>query len=272
VTGTVVPQPERFLLAPQHLRLFAFLLDYVVAIAGLKLAEQIFLGDGWDLRMVGHVPTIFPLWWMVTVGVLFLVKDVFGASFGKWVTGITVRRTDAPAQRPAAWRRVARNFSLFLLPLDGYSLFRDPQLRRLGDRWFGTVVIVRQPEVYIVQRAFGLGIVFLSFVLTALLVTSWNLHRTAAFQLAHSAVLSQPVLTAALGEPITVDRSPAMELHIEQGMALFVFHAKGKERSADVRVRLVLHRSPLSWTVGSIDMPNNGAQQDALIRSAPAKN
>jgi len=271
VTGNPAPQPERYLLAPQHLRLFAFLLDYIVAIGGLKLAEQVLLGDGWDLRMAERAPSLFPLWWLVAVALLFLVKDVFGASIGKWMTGISVRRTDAPGWHPDIWRRVARNLTLVLLPFDVYSLFRDRQLRRLGDRWFGTVVIVRQPEIYIVQRAFGLGILFLAFVLSALLITSWNLHRTAAFQLAQSAVLSQPVLTAHLGEPVTVDDSPSMELRPDQGMALFVFHAKGKERSADVRVRLVLHHAPLGWSVGSIDMPNPNGKEAPLVQDAPAK-
>lgn len=270
MTGPESPAPERFLLAPHHLRLFAFLLDYVIAIAGLKLAEQVLLGDGWDLRLAANGPEIFPLWWVLAVAALFLAKDVLGASMGKWVMGISVRRRDIPQRHPELWRRLARNLSLVLLPLDVWSLFRDPHLRRLGDRWFGTVVIVRQPPVYIVQRAFGLGILFLGFVLAALLITSWNLHRSAAFQLAHSAVLAQPALAAHLGEPVTVDDSPSMELRVDQGTALFVFHATGKQRSAEVRVRLVLHPSPPSWSVGSIDMPVL-PRGEPLLRAAPAR-
>jgi hypothetical protein len=271
VSAPASPVPERFLLAPHHLRLFAVLLDYVIAIAGLKLAEQALLGDGWDLRLAANGPEIFPLWWVLAAAALFLTKDVFGASMGKWVMGISVRRRDAPHRHPELWRRLARNLSLLLLPLDVGQLFRDPYLRRLGDRWFGTVVIVRQPPVYIVQRAFGLGILFLGFVLAALLITSWNLHRSAAFQLAHSAVLAQPALAAHLGEPVTVDDSPSVELRVEQGMALFIFQATGKQRSAEVRVRLVLHHSPPSWSVGSIDMPAP-PRPDALLRAAPASN
>ena len=159
-----------------------------------------------------------------------------------------------------------------MLPLDLYSLFRDPQLRRLGDRWFGTVVVVRQPEVSIVQRAFGLGSLFLGFVLVALLVTSWNLRRTSAFQVAQRAIQSQPVLTAHLGEPVTVEGSPTMELRLDQGLALFVFQAKGKRRSAEVRVRLVLVRSsPPSWSVASIDMPNPAAAGAPPVTEAPPK-
>jgi hypothetical protein len=145
-------------------------------------------------------------------------------------------------------------------------------MRRFGDRWFGTVVVVRRPEIGVVTRAFGLGILFLGFVLTALLTTSWNLHRTAAYQLAHSSVLAQQTLTAYLGEPVHVDGSPSMEMRLDQGTALFLFHAKGQAHEADVRVRLVMHRTPVSWTVGSIDMVHPEAQTPSpLVRDAPAK-
>ena len=265
------PTSDRYLLAPQHLRLFGFLLDYLIVIAGLKLAEQVLLGDGWDLRLAAHPPTVFPLWWLLTVPVLFIVRDVLGTSPGKWVTGLSVRRYDRPSEHPVVWKRLARNLSLLLLPIDVYSVFRDPHMRRYGDRWFGTVVVVRRPEIGVVTRAFGLGILFLGFVLMALLTTSWNLHRTAAYQLAHSSIMTQSVLVTYLGEPVHVDGSPSMELRVDQGMALFLFHAKGQQHEADVRVRLVMQRTPVSWTVGSIDMVNPEAQQPPLVRDAPAK-
>jgi hypothetical protein len=268
--GRASPPLGRQLLAAQHLRLFAFLLDYLMIIAGLKLAEQVLLGSGWDLRMAAAPPRVFPLWWLAAVAGSFAVKDLLGSSPGKWLTGISVRRRDAPTERPPPWRLVARNASLLLLPLDVYSLFRDPQLRRWGDRWFGTVVVVRQPEVSIVQRAFGLGSLFLGFILVALLVTSWNLRRTSAYQVAQRAIQSQPALTALLGAPVTVEGSPTLELRLDQGQALFIFQAKGKQRSAEVRVRLVLIRSsPASWSVGSIDMPNPAAGGAPPVTDAP---
>jgi uncharacterized RDD family membrane protein YckC len=267
--GPATAPPGRLLLAPHHLRLFAFLLDYLTIIAGLKLAEQIFLGDGWDLRMAAEATRVFPLWWIVTTAGLFLSKDVLGASLGKWVLGISVRRRDRPHTSPPPWRAVARNLSLVLLPADLYSLFCDAQLRRFGDRWFGTVVVVRDPALPVVGRAFGLGSLFLGFILAALLVTSWNLRRTSAYQVAQQAVASQQALVSQLGAPVEFDRSPSMDLRLDQGLAMLVIKAKGGQRSAEVRVRLVLMRTlPPKWLVGSIDI-SNPPSETPLVRDAP---
>ncbi len=272
MTAPAPPSAGHHLLAAQHLRLFALLLDYLIVIGGLKLAEQVLLGEGWDLRLATEQASLFPLWWLAAITALFGVKDLLGASPGKWVTGISVRRRDAPAQRPARWRLAARNASLLLLPLDVYSLFRDAQFRRLGDRWFGTVVVVRHPELSAVTRAFGLGTLFLGFILAALLITSWNLRRTAAYQTARGAVLAHPGLAASLGEPVTLDSSPDMELRLDRGRAVLVFKAKGPARAADVRVHLVLNRTaPPRWSVAGVDMPNPSAGQLPPVTDAPPR-
>jgi hypothetical protein len=257
-------------LAAHHLRLFALLLDYLFIVAGLKLAEQAQLGADWDLRLATSVAALFPPWWIAAVVLLFVFKDIGGASPGKWVMGIAVRRADDPHRGSGPFRAVLRNLALLLLPAEVYLVFRDPYWRRLGDRWAGTVVVVRKPEFPLIQRAFGLSILFLGFILVALLVTPWNLRRSAAYRVAYQAATAHPPLARDLGAPVTLDRTPAMELSLEHRRARLVFDAKGARGRAEVRVHLLLPEGTGSvWAVSSIDVEPAAAPGRPVQQAAP---
>jgi len=209
---TADPMPT--VLAPLHLRLFALLFDYAVIVAGVKLVEQVLLGDHWDLRpaapAIGWHALTTP--WQAAMLALLLVRDAPGGSVGKWLTGLAVRRAGDPARAPGLGARLLRNASLVLLPVDVWLVFRDRFGRRLGERWAGTVLVQHPHPRDLFQRAMGLGVLFLGFILSALLITSWNLHRSAAFQTAYAVAAQDAALAQQVGQPVKVDRAPELEL------------------------------------------------------------
>lgn len=264
--------PDRpTVLGPLHLRLFALLFDYATIVGSVKLAEQILLGEHWDLRPLAVVAgwRIFATPWQGAMLALLLLRDLPGASIGKWLTGIAVRRAADPARAAGIAARVVRNLSLVLLPVDAWLVFSDRFGRRLGDRWAGTIVVQNPKPQDLFQRAMGLGALFLGFVLAALLITSWNLHRSAAFQTAYAAALVDAALKQQVGQPAEVERSPELELRLpggsgafgpiprardqaESGTATAVFDATGPAGKAKLRVDLELASAtaePARWNV-----------------------
>jgi hypothetical protein len=271
-TSAPEPAPDALprALAPLHLRLFAALFDYALIVGWVKLAEQVLLGEHWDLRPLGGLAAA-PGWagfatpWQGAMLGLLLLKDAPGNSIGKWLTDLVLRRADRPAERPALWRRLVRNLSLILLPVDVWLVFRDPYGRRLGERWAGTVVVERPHPRDLYQRAMGLGVLFLGFILAALLVTSWNLRRSAAFQVAYAAAQQDAALAAQVGPAPKVERSPDLELQLptaahpdDPGRAVATFDAVGSAGKAKLRVELALVPAaggePARWAVARTEV------------------
>ncbi len=243
--GAAAPHVAPLQLAPHHLRLFALLLDYIAIVAGVKLLEQVALGAHWDLR-----PEPSPAPWWLLMAALLILRDLPGLSLGKWLLDLAIRRQDDPAQPAAAWQRLVRNLSLVLLPIDGVLLFRDPLLRRWGERWAGTVVVLPEPARSPIQRALALGSLFLGFILAALLITPWNLRRSAAYQTAYPAAASAPALAQQLGAHPVLDTAPGLELNFPGGSARVTFDAAAAHNSKQTaRVQVDLRLVPASGTV-----------------------
>ncbi|MFI5400204.1 MAG: RDD family protein [SAR324 cluster bacterium] len=274
-------------LAPLHLRLFALLFDYAVIVAGVKLVQQALLGERWDLRplqtQAGWAALASP--WQGAMLLLVLLRDAPGNSVGKWLTDLAIRRAHRPAGRAGLWRRLVRNLSLIVLPADAWLVFRDPQGRRLGERWADTVLVQRPRPRDLYQRAVGLGVLFLGFILAALLVTSWNLRRSAAFQTAYAAARTDAALAAQVGGAPAVDRSPDLELNLpraaqpgEGGHAVATFSALGPAGGAKLRVEMTLVAAqggePARWTVVRTEVldATGGPLQQKPAPAAPRPN
>jgi hypothetical protein len=254
-------------LAPLHLRLFALLFDYAIIVSGVKLVEQILLGEHWDLRplpvQTGWTAIASP--WQGAMLGLLLLRDMPGLSIGKWLTDVTIRRAEDPTRSTALWQRLIRNLSLILLPIDAWLVFRDPYGRRLGERWAGTVVVQRPRPRDLYLRAMGLGVLFLGFVLSALLITSWNLRRSAAFQVSLGAAQTDVSLTQQIGSPLKIDLSPDLELQLPAindpggpGQAIATYEANGPGGKAKLRVELMLVSAsatePPHWVVAKTEV------------------
>ena len=69
---------RKIVLAPHHLRLFALLVDYLIAVLSLNLAQQLLMGEGWDLRPVDSTGGGRFGDWMGGLLVLMVVRDIFG--------------------------------------------------------------------------------------------------------------------------------------------------------------------------------------------------
>jgi len=265
------PAPAPTALAGLHQRLFALLFDYVAVVVVLKLADQVALGAHWDLAPQPGLFAGRPGLWALAGLALLLFRDLpAGRSLGKWLTGIAVRRADDPVRAPGPTAVALRNLALLLLPVEGVLVFLDPHCRRLGDRLAGTVVVTLPRPAPLARRLLLLSSLFLGFVLVALLVTPWNMRRSAAYQTAHRAALEAPAVARAVGRPVTLDPSPAFELHragSQGGRATVTFQAEGPAGKATARVELRLRTAPRRWEVVAVDVTARGAPP--LVRPAP---
>ena len=111
-------------LAPQHLRLFALIVDYLLVVVLLNLGNKLLLGQGWDLRPPSG--GTLTAGWLLAGTALILLRDAPGGrSPGKWFTGIALARADDPGQAPSLAARVLRNVPLLLLPVEALLVFVD---------------------------------------------------------------------------------------------------------------------------------------------------
>ncbi|MBI4083355.1 MAG: RDD family protein [Candidatus Lambdaproteobacteria bacterium] len=262
-------------LAGQHLRLFALLFDYVLIVTALKLLDQLTLGEHWDLRahagLLGGQP--WP-WALGTLGLL-LAKDLAGGrSLGKWLTGIAVRRADAPAAPPAAGALLLRNATLPLLPVEALLVFTDPYTRRLGDRLAGTVCVAIAGAASIFQRLLLAASLLLGFLLATFLLTPWNLHRSSAYQEAVRLAGAAPALAETLGAPATLGDVTTVQIDTGQGAgapprALLAFGAKGPRGGAEVTIRLRQPPGERRWVVEGIQVTPQALPRPPLTAPAP---
>ncbi len=272
---TPIP-PKTIKLAPLHLRLFALLLDYLFIVTALNLGDQLTLGDHWDLRAASASAPTGYIYWAGGLITLFLIKDGLGSrSLGKWTTGIAVRRASHPEMWAALKQLVLRNLALLLLPVEGYLVFADPQCRRLGDRWSGTVVVVPDRVAPLSRRLLGLSSLVLAVLLIAFLVGPWNMRRTAAYQQALGEIRTHPGLAALVGADYTIEESTLFNLNPapQGGNASVEFKVKGSEGVRTGLVELVLDPDRRQWVLESFTLlseePARGASRTLEVEDAP---
>ncbi|MBI3993149.1 MAG: RDD family protein [Candidatus Lambdaproteobacteria bacterium] len=269
--GAGLPAVEPMALAPHHLRLFALIIDYLLAVSIIKIVEQAALGAEWDLRPVAADGSSLSLLWVASLAVLIVVKDGLGGrSLGKWFTGTAVRRLHALDTVPALWRLCLRNVTLAVLPLDGALMFVDPFCRRIGDRLAGTVVLAPPGAPPITRRLLLLSAFFMALLLASLVITPWNLRRSAAYRTAVELARQDARVQAAAGAALGFGRSPELQLALtpEGGEAVVRLAAQGAAGTAQVTVRLALDRARGRWRLLTLEI----AQPDAVrgVEQTPA--
>lgn len=252
-------------LAGQHLRLFALLVDYLLAIVLLNIADKLLLGAGWDLR-----PPPAPGWrtgWLVGGAALLVLRDALGGrSPGKWFTGIAAVRADDPVAAPSLVACLLRNLTLVLLPVEAVLVFTDPYCRRLGDRLAGTVVVALPRPAPAMRRLLGLAIVFLATTLAIFLAEFWNVRRSAAYPLALRLAAADPQVAAAFGSDAAFS-APALT-RSEDGRTLTMhLHAEGSGGEGDLAVHLRLAPAPPHWEPAGLDVT---PPEDETPRQEPA--
>ena len=237
-------------LAPHHLRLFALIVDYLVIITVLKLADQIALGEHWDLAPPEEGVPGLSAAWAVGLILLMLAKDaVRGRSLGKWTTGLAVANAPDLSRPVPLPRTLLRNVTLLILPVDAVLVFTDRYSRRLGDRLAGTVVVAPAQIAPYLRRLGLIAILFLGFLLASFLLAPWNMKRSAAYQEAYRIASAHPALTGAVGAPAKLDPSPAFKLALEGegGTATVTIEAEGPRGKGEAKVMLRMASGPRRW-------------------------
>lgn len=235
-------------LAPHHQRLFAMILDYLLVVVTLNIAQKFFLGADWDLN-----PPSAP--WLILLApgaVLIAFKDIVGGvSPGRWCTGIAVALSSDPGSAPPWPRLVLRNLFLVLLPLEAVMVFFDPYYRRMGDRVTGTVVVAPRRVAPYTRRLLGLTILFMATTLIIFGLEYWNVRRSAAYRTALEAAAAHPKVIAAVGEAPSFGDSPGLTLlEDEQGpQAAVTLKAEGKGGAFQVKIVMRRNRGAGQWRV-----------------------
>jgi uncharacterized RDD family membrane protein YckC len=268
---TPPPTPPR--LAPLHLRLFALILDYLLATTVLKLLDLATVGEHWDLRPVSEGVPGPTAGWAAGLVLLLLARDVLGGkSPGKWLTGLAVGRAENPEARAPLLSNLLRNLPLLILPVEGLLVFVHPYGRRLGDRLAGTVVVAPAQVSPLSRRLMGLAVLFLGVLLVSFLLGPWNVRRSAAYQVARGAAAAHPEVAAAVGAPAELNASPSLELAVrpDGGSATLVFEARGPRGKAEAQVELRLETAPRRWKLEALTVRGR-ASPEPLVKEAPGR-
>lgn len=249
-TGT--PAPTSF--APHHQRLFAFIVDYLLVVVVVNIAQKLLLGSGWDLAPEATGPGAA---WVVASLLLMMGKDAHrGTSPGRWLTGIVVTSAHDLTTAPSWPRLLLRNLFLLALPVEAVLVLVDPYSRRLGDRVAGTVVVASPRAAPYTRRLLGLAILFLATMLVILLLETWNVRRSAAFPAALRAARGHPAIAQEVGEDFSFGSSAG--LSIAQGKAgpraTVVLKAEGKQGVARVEVSLRLDPETRQWRLEGLQV------------------
>lgn len=181
-------------------RLFAFLIDGSLALLLIKTITLWNEPRHWDLLVPQPLSTEAWLWYYTALFVLICSKDLLtGRSFGKFLLGIATRDLANIQASPSFPKRLLRNFPLLLFPLEGVVLLSNKHLRRLGDRWLGTVV-VEQPGTVRPLMRFVLGnTAYLGFFFAAWFVHPHNLKKSAMYDRALADLKHDPELEQQVG-------------------------------------------------------------------------
>ncbi len=256
-------------LAPHHLRLFALLVDYLLAVVLVNLLSKALLGARWDLRpeAVAASP-----WLALSVGALLVLgRDLPGGqSPGKWLTGLAVARADDPGSVPGPGPLVLRNVLLALLPVEAVLVFADAYYRRLGDRLAGTVVVAAGRPAPLSRRLLGLAIVFLGTSLGILLVEFWNVRRSAAYHAALAHARDHARVAGAYGAGVSFGGAPGLRFAPGGRRVVVTLDAEGEAGEGEVEVVLELQAQPRRWRLVEVRVRAEG-EPAPRIEEAPAR-
>lgn len=256
-------------LASQHLRLFALLVDFLLAVVGMNLIDKLLLGAAWDLQPLDSVGSGSA--WLLGAAVLLLLRDLppGGRSPGKWFMGIAVARADDPAAAPGLAARILRNGPLLLLPLEAVLVFTDRYCRRLGDRLAGTVVVVSARPAPALRRLTGMAILFLGTLLAISLAEYWNVRRSAAYPVALQAAAVHPQVQSELAGTVHFS-APGLAFDADGRTLRVRLNAEGDNGQGRVEVTLRRTDLPPGWRVETVTVEGPPSRKP-IIRDAPPR-
>ncbi|MGE5397010.1 MAG: RDD family protein [Chitinophagales bacterium] len=121
-------------------RIVAFIIDYSIMFCLTGLVVTILL--------INHcLETVQGYYVFTPIVILFYLKDsVQGASIGKRLMGIELRKYSQPDKIPNLFILFVRNLLIFIWPIELVFFIIDHEHRRLSDRIFDTQVVSNRQE------------------------------------------------------------------------------------------------------------------------------
>ncbi len=249
--GNSIPE-KRLRVSSTGKRLLALLIDFVLALLLVNTLEQAMRQEHWDLLMETN------RWskaagFYGSIGVLLMLRDLWGNSPGKFLLGMTLRKVDNFMEAPPSRTRLLRNLMLLLFPVEGVIILRDPYARRLADRRLGTVVLEHPKPLRIPLRLLFANILFFGFFGTAILLQVSAIKKTAAYQSAESAIRAHPELTPVLLQhPELEEVEMSLDLSDRANPSLVRTRVGEGDRKFSVTVYLDYVPVPAGWEVVEI--------------------
>lgn len=237
------PLPAKFRIASHGKRLFALIVDGIFALLLVNTFHHLRSPEHWDLLPTAGWFHLLPLY-LAFFGVL-LCKDCWkGCSPGKFIFGIATRPLDDLGRPPSFKQCLLRNLAL-LLPIEGIVLLLDRHGRRLGDRWFRTVVIENPAAPRVLLRLMAANMIFFAYFFGAFLTSPLVLKKTAAYQTAVAYIQNDPEVFEKMGR-IEGFETPEVSLNVQEnsGSAVVFVNAVGKHQTFPITVHLRLVTSP----------------------------
>lgn len=257
-------QNKKLRVSSKGKRLYGLLFDFIFALLAINTVKEVTKEEHWDLASSSGWLSIpsnsFEAWMQVLpfyagILLLMLIKDMFGgASIGKYLLGMNIRLLKDLKSKPSVGTTILRNLSLVLLPIDGILTLFDPYARRLADRWLGTVVVDNPKATRPVRRLLLANIIFLGFFFTVFLLQPYLQRKTAAYQIATTAIQNYEPLYQHVGR-IQSFEEPEMYLDLRENgePSIFQVLVKDGRKEAKVHVKLNFLTEPkTTWIVSEI--------------------
>ena len=244
-------------------RLFALLLDFILALLLANTLVQVFRKEHWDLVMQSrNFLDLLPFYGSIVLVLIF--KDILGRSPGKLLLGMTIRKIENFSQRPSFFVLIKRNLLLLLFPVEAVVLFRDAYARRLADKWWGTIVLDDQKALRVILRILLGNIILFGFFSVAILYQRSGIEKTAAYQTAEQAIRAHPSLQMLLEESPEIEE-PEMHLDLRENAenpSLVRARVGDDETGKLVTVSLTFRNNPRGWEVLNIEVKPIGEADD----------
>ena len=234
-------------LAASHWRLLALMVDYLFWLGVIKLIQQWWLPQGWDLRLAAQSSQM--TWsWLIVLWLLLCIRDFpNGRGLGKRLTGLAVVSAVNPQNTPTLWQLTLRNLTLPLLPLEAYFTLQSRYGLRWGDRLAKSVVVTPAYTLKPLARLWGMLALVFAFALAAFIISGRAFRHSHAFQTALEFARTNQTLSAQLGQPISLSHRGQLNLQTQTSppTACVVLSAQGPESNATMEIFLELQKD--SW-------------------------
>ncbi len=231
-------------------RLFALLIDFIFALLLANTLQNVFREEHWDIvSQTSSFYSLLPFYG--GIGLLLLLKDIFGKSLGKILLGMTIRKIDNFNQKPTLNVLIKRNLMMFLFPIELASILIDSYARRYADKLCATIVVDDRNALRGTLRILLGNIILFGFFSVAIITQRSGIEKTAVFQKAEQAIRSYEKLRPIIKKFPEIE-DPEMHLDLRKNNSnpsIVRARVGNKETGKRVIVSLIFKNNPPGWEV-----------------------